>query len=254
MSRSSDAAALGSAPRGRAVPRAFDSGARCYDRLVGANPGYHEHLRLSARRMRLPGDGAGLRLLDAGCGTGASTAALLSVAPDAEIVAVDASEGMLARARGKPWPPSVTFVRTDVEHLAEAGVRGPFDGVFAAYLVRNLDDPDSTLREFWSLLRPGGTLAVHEYSVRDSRRARVVWHAVCWSVIIPAGRLLARDASLYRYLRRSVAAFDGAGRFRRRLREAGFTAVHSETMTGWQRGVVHTFLADRPDGGGPWTR
>ena len=58
------------------VPAAFDTGAAAYARLVGANPGYHAHLRLSARRMRLPGDGRGLRLLDAGCGTGASTAAL----------------------------------------------------------------------------------------------------------------------------------------------------------------------------------
>ena len=61
-----------------AVPAAFDVGASAYDRLVGANPGYHAHLRLSAQRMRLPDDGRALRLLDAGCGTGASTAALLS--------------------------------------------------------------------------------------------------------------------------------------------------------------------------------
>ena len=62
-------------PRGE-VPAAFDHGAAAYDRLVGANPGYHQHLRISARRMRIPEHGRGLRLLDAGCGTGASTAAL----------------------------------------------------------------------------------------------------------------------------------------------------------------------------------
>ena len=84
------------------VPAAFDVGAAAYDGLVGANPGYHAHLRISARRMRLPDYGRGLRLLDAGCGTGISTAALLSVAPDAEIIAVDASAGMLAEAADKP--------------------------------------------------------------------------------------------------------------------------------------------------------
>jgi hypothetical protein len=73
-----------------------------------------------------------------------------------------------------------------------------------------------------------------------------MWNAVSWSVIIPFGRAATGDATLYRYLRRSVADFDGAQRFRRRLREAGFTGVHSETMTGWQRDVVHTFLATRP--------
>jgi hypothetical protein len=38
-------------------------------RLVGANPGYHRHLQISAQRMRLAKLGRGLRLLDAGCGT-----------------------------------------------------------------------------------------------------------------------------------------------------------------------------------------
>jgi ubiquinone/menaquinone biosynthesis C-methylase UbiE len=227
------------------VPAAFDAGAFAYDRLVGANPGYHDHLRLSARRMRLPDAGRGLRLLDAGCGTGASTAALLAVAPRAEITAIDASGQMLAQARAKAWPDSVTFVHAPAEELAAAGVRGPFDAILAAYLIRNVPDPDAVLRDLRGLLRPGGTLAVHEYSVRDSLRARAVWQAVSLGVIIPAGQLAAGDASLYRYLRGSVAEFDGAARFRRRLRSAGFTGVHSETVPGWQHGIVHTFLASR---------
>ena len=228
------------------VPAAFGTGATAYDRLVAANPGYHAHLRLSARRMRLPGDGPGLRLLDAGCGTGASAAALLTAAPHAEIVAIDASAQMLAQARAKAWPPSVRFVHARVEDLAGAGIRGPFDGILAAYLVRNLADPDGQLCALRALLRPGGTLAVHEYSVSDSLRARAMWNAVCWSVIIPSGRLATGDAALYRYLWRSVAGFDGVRRYRRRLSAAGFTGVHSETMTGWQRDVVHTFLATAP--------
>jgi ubiquinone/menaquinone biosynthesis C-methylase UbiE len=228
----------------RDVPAAFDAGAGAYDRLVGANPGYHAHLRLSARRMRLRGDG--LRLLDAGCGTGASTAALLAVAPGAEIVAVDASRGMLDAAQAKRWPSSVRFVHGRIEDLSELGVAGPFDGILAAYLLRNLADPDAQLRRFRALLRPGGTLAVHEYSVRDSAAARWVWHAVCWAIIIPAGRRQTGDATLYRHLWRSVLAFDGATRFRDRLRAAGFSAIHSETVPGWQRNIVHTFLADAP--------
>jgi ubiquinone/menaquinone biosynthesis C-methylase UbiE len=230
-------------PRGD-VPAAFDVGAAAYDRLVGANPGYHAHLRLSARRMRLRGEG--LRLLDAGCGTGASTAALLAVAPGAEIVAVDASRGMLDAAQAKRWPRSVRFVHGRIEDLSELGVAGPFDGILAAYLLRNLADPDAQLRRFRALLRPGGTLAVHEYSVRDSPAARWVWHAVCWAIIIPTGRRQTGDATLYRHLWRSVLAFDGAARFRDRLRAAGFTAIHSETVPGWQRNIVHTFLADAP--------
>ena len=68
------------------VARSFDRHAQSYDMLVGANPGYHEHLRMSTQRMGLPNRGAGLRLLDLGCGTGASTAALLDAAPEADVV------------------------------------------------------------------------------------------------------------------------------------------------------------------------
>ncbi|MDA4109008.1 class I SAM-dependent methyltransferase [Mycolicibacterium holsaticum] len=225
------------------VPAAFDAAAATYDKLVDANPGYHNHLELSARRMLLPDNGVGLRLLDAGCGTGASTAALLRVAPQAEIVAVDGSAGMLAEADAKRWPSSVRFVHSRIENLAHAGVEGPFDGIFAAYLLRNLADPDAQLQAFLALLKPGGTLAVHEYSVRDSRFATAVWNTVCTTIIIPSGKLRTGDASLYRYLRRSVNRFDGASAFRNRLRVNGFTEVRSQTMPGWQHNIVHTFLA-----------
>ncbi|MGV0837633.1 class I SAM-dependent methyltransferase [Mycolicibacterium thermoresistibile] len=233
------------------VPAAFDTGAAAYDRLVGANPGYHEHLALSARRMMLADERLAERapvprILDAGCGTGASTAALLACAPHAEIVAVDASAGMLAEAAAKTWPANVRFVHSRIEDLTASGVHGPFDAVFAAYLLRNLVDPDGQLRAFRELLQPGGILAVHEYSVRDSVLAAAVWNAVCWAVVIPLGRLRTGDAGLYRYLRRSVNEFDGAEQFRSRLRANGFADVRSATVPGWQRHIVHTFLAQAP--------
>ena len=228
------------------VPHAFDAGADAYDELVGANPGYHANLRLSARRMRLPGRGQGARILDAGCGTGASTAALLAVAPEAQVIAVDASRGMLNAAQAKSWPPSVRFVHARIEDLDAHGITGPFDGILAAYLLRNLADPDSQLRTFRTLLRPGGTLTLHEYSVRDSRTATWIWHAVCWGIIIPAGWRRTRDTTLYRHLWRSVVSFDGVTRLRQRMRDAGFTSVRSETMPGWEHNIVHTLVGKAP--------
>ncbi|GAA4009063.1 class I SAM-dependent methyltransferase [Allokutzneria multivorans] len=227
------------------VLEGFDKAAADYDRLVGANPGYHAQLRLSARRMGIPDQGRGQRLLDLGCGTGASTAALVRAAPEAEIVAVDGSAGMLARAKEKQWPSSVTFVHSRAEDLAEAGVRGPFDGVFAAYLVRNLPEPDGVLRAVHELLRPRAPFVAHEYSVADSPLAKAVWTAVCWSVIIPAGRLVSGDASLHRYLWRSVLDFDGVIDFENRLSRNGFDTIRTGRMSGWQRGVTHTFFARR---------
>lgn len=176
-----------------AVTDEFDHAAGAYDRLVGANPGYHRDLRTSVRRLRLPDRGEGMRLLDLGCGTGASTAALLAAAPKARIVAVDASQGMLDAARAKDWDGDVVFHRARAEELSPAWAHerlgGPADAVLGAYLIRNVPDPDALLRSVLEMLRPGGRLALHEYSVADSPSARAVWTAVCWGVIIPpAGR------------------------------------------------------------------
>ncbi|MEV6113850.1 methyltransferase domain-containing protein [Streptomyces sp. NPDC052109] len=223
---------------------AFDHASRSYDTLVAANPGYHAHLRRSVRRLGLPGQGQGLRVLDLGCGTGASTAALRSVLPAADVTAVDASAGMLRRAAAKPWAGEVTFVHAPAERLFEAGVRGPFDAVFAAYLFRNLTDPDAVLTAVRGLLRPGGRLGVHEYTLRGRWADRAVWTLVCGGVVQPVATLLG-DGPLYRHLRRSVVEFDTAGRFARRLGAAGFDQVRTLPLPGWQTGITHTFVAHR---------
>jgi ubiquinone/menaquinone biosynthesis C-methylase UbiE len=228
------------------APRSFDAHAKTYDKLIGSNPGYHEHLRLSAKRMGLPNRGAGLKLLDLGCGTGASTAALLEMAPEAEITAVDASVEMLAQARRKTWPPTVRFVEGNAENLAISGIVGPYDGILAAYLLRNLVHQDAALRQFHRLLRPGAPIAIHEYSVRDSLRSRIVWTLVCWGVIIPMGRIRAGSADLYRYLWRSVLHFDGVQALTKRMQAAEFEDVRVQTVPGWQQHIVHTFLGRRP--------
>lgn len=223
------------------LARAFDHASRTYDRLTALNPGYRTGLLRSAGRLRLAGDGAGLHVLDLGCGTGTSTRALLRAAPRARITAVDASSGMLRRARAKPWPARVRFLHLTAEEVATAGV-GPFDAVFAAYLFRNLTDPDRILAAVRRLLRPGGRLAVHEYSLGGSPLHRALWTAVCQGVIIPVGTLTG-DRALYHHLWRGVLAFDTTPAFTDRLSRAGFDNVRAVPVAGWQTGIVHTFLA-----------
>ncbi|MGH3855659.1 MAG: methyltransferase domain-containing protein [Pseudonocardiaceae bacterium] len=222
----------------------FDAAATRYNWLVPGN--HYSHLSRSAHRMALPGKGAGLHLLDLGCGTGASTLALLAAAPQARITAVDASAGMLAKARQADWPARVSFVHARAEELAAAGVHGPFDGIFAAYLVRNLPDPDPVLAELCDQLAPGAPLAVHDFALDGRARSAVIWTAVCWGVIIPAGKVLTGRAGLYRYLWRSVLRFDTVDALAARLRGHGLTDVHTATMPGWERGIVHTVVATRP--------
>ncbi|MFF9063391.1 class I SAM-dependent methyltransferase [Streptomyces sp. NPDC014882] len=224
---------------------AFDRAARSYDTLVAANPGYHAHLRRSARRLGLPHGGAGLRVLDLGCGTGASTAALAAVYPGARITAVDASAGMLERAARKRWRQDVRFVHTPAERLAEAGAGGPFDAVFAAYLFRNATDPDAVLAAVREALAPRGRLAVHEYLLSGRTAHRAMWTAVCRGFVQPVATALG-DGELYRHLWHSVLAFDTVDAFTGRVRSAGFGEVRALPLPGWQTGITHTVVARRP--------
>ena len=221
----------------------FDRAARRYDLLCALNPGYRKHLAWSARRMALAGRP---RVLDLCCGTGLSTAALVRTYPSADVVAVDASAEMLAVARAKPELAAVRFARGDAMDPAAAGASGPFDGVLMAYGIRNVPDPDVCLGRICAALAPGGAACFHEYSLDGSRRARAIWRAVSTGVIIPLGAAATGSGELFRYLRESVLEFDGARAFEDRLRRAGFDRVVTEGMDGWQRGIVHSFLARRP--------
>ena len=218
--------------------------ARSYELLTGLNPGYRRHLRLSASRLPVPAGGA---ILDLCCGTGASTRAILAEHPGARVTGADGSAGMLAEAGRRLPKERVTLLQADAMDPAAHGVAGPFDAILMAYGIRNMADPDRCLANLLPLLRPGGTICFHEYSVADSARARATWHAVSLGVIVPGGFLTSGTTRIYRYLRRSVLDFDGVTGFEERLRRAGFTDVRTEPMDGWQRGIVHSFLARRPE-------
>jgi ubiquinone/menaquinone biosynthesis methyltransferase len=225
------------------VPSAFDHIASTYDFLTGMNPGYLKHLRWSAERLRAPADG---RILDLCCGTGLSTEAVVRTYPSAEVVGLDASAGMLAEAQRKDALARVKLVLGDATDPAAAGVEGTFDAILMAYGIRNVPDPSRCLDNLLALLKPGGTLCFHEYSVADRRRTRLLWNVVASTVIIPGGMLTARNTDIYKYLRQSVNEFDGVRAFEARLRRHGFVDVHTEPMDGWQRGIVHSFLARKP--------
>ncbi|MGH3671058.1 MAG: ubiquinone biosynthesis methyltransferase UbiE, partial [Pseudonocardiaceae bacterium] len=68
----------------------------------------------------------------------------------------------------------------------------------------------------------------------------------CWSVIIPAGKVVTGRAGLYRYLWRSVLRFDTVDALAARLRRHGLVDTQISTMPSWERGIVHTVVARRP--------
>ncbi|SDS47112.1 Ubiquinone/menaquinone biosynthesis C-methylase UbiE [Nocardioides scoriae] len=247
-------------PHAASVPAAFDEVAPTYDLMVALNPGYHSQLRASADVLvsQLPRPaGRPVRVADLGCGSGASTRALeralVAAGLDYEIIGVDGSAGMLEQARRKSWQGQVHFAQDDAEQLdpstwdrAHLAGDGVLDGVFAAYLVRNVDRRDELLAGIVRLLVPGGAVVIHEYSVKESRVGRRVWDAVSWGVVVPLGLLTAPRSPIYRYLWRSVVDMDGTRELRSRMVAAGLVDVRSRSFGGWQRGVLHTFLGRTP--------
>jgi ubiquinone/menaquinone biosynthesis C-methylase UbiE len=244
------------------VTAAFDEVAPRYDLMVALNPGYHAHLRSAAHallewlpRPALRSARPPVQILDLGCGSGASTRAVLRATQAAglrsSIVGVDASLAMLEQARAKQWAAGVRFEMGQAEKIAwaryEWELEDPIDGVFAAYLFRNVADRDAVLAGIFDVLADGGVLVAQEYSITGSRPwVHALWSAVCWLVVIPLGWLTSRRTRLYRYLWRSVRSFDSIQTFVDRLYRAGFVDVEVRTVPGWQRGILYTFRARKP--------
>ena len=90
-------------------------------------------------------EGAVRRALDVGTGTGAGARVLADLFPNAEIVGVDVSPGMIAEARR--LQPGIEFVEGDAAHLPFGAAE--FDVVAHSNMIPFLDE---TAR----ILRPGG--------------------------------------------------------------------------------------------------
>lgn len=113
--------------------------------------------------------GAGDRLLDVGCGTGAASRSAASVA--ASVVGIDLSPEMIRQAQQLAGGfANVHFEIADSEHL-------PFeDGAFTAVLCSNsfhhYPDPARAVREMARVLAPKGRLVIGD-ACSDRTAARV---------------------------------------------------------------------------------
>lgn len=104
------------------------------------------------------------RVVDLGAGTGTGTLALARRFPGAEVLAVDASDGMLARLRdAAATAGAADRVRTVVADLDETWPGGTgLDLAWAALSLHHVADPARLLGRVLEALRPGGVLAVTE--------------------------------------------------------------------------------------------
>ena len=103
--------------------------------------------------------GPGLEWLDVGCGTGALSAAIAADADPAEVIAIDASEDFVARARAKLGDPRVRFLTGRAESLPVADASR--DAVVSGLVLNFLPDRVAALAEMRRAARPGGTVAFY---------------------------------------------------------------------------------------------
>ena len=87
------------------------------------------------------------------------------------------------------------------EHLPFAD--GSFDGVFSAFVFRNLTSVPETLAEIFRVLRPGGAAVIVDLS-RPAGRVRREVHRLGTALVVPAVGKLAGAPSEYRYLNASL--------------------------------------------------
>jgi demethylmenaquinone methyltransferase/2-methoxy-6-polyprenyl-1,4-benzoquinol methylase len=185
----------------------FDRIAPIYDRMNTLMTGGQD-----ARWRRLAADatglGPGMRALDVACGSGALTRELAArVGPDGSVVGIDASVGMLERARGMralraAAVPEYLLGDALALPLPDASV----DAATIAFGLRNVGDYGRALAELARVTRPGGRVVVLEIATPRGAMGRVL--AGLWfRRVVPLLGRVAGGRGAYRYLPDSVTGY-----------------------------------------------
>ncbi len=102
--------------------------------------------------------------LDVGAGTGGLALAAAERWPEARIVALDASAGMLSVAKQRTVDErpvdAARFEWLVADALAMPLTDGTVDALVSSFVLSLVDDRAALLREMWRVLRPGGTVAL----------------------------------------------------------------------------------------------
>ena len=111
---------------------------------------------------------AGAKVLDVGCGTGASALpAAQAVGKNGFVVGVDLAARLLDRARTKALAAGLDNVELRLADMTALNYPdGSFDAVVSVFSIFFVPDMEGLVRELWRMVRPGGKLAVTTWGPR----------------------------------------------------------------------------------------
>lgn len=177
---------------------------------------------------------AGLPILDLCTGTGDLAIAYDKAARGrVPITAADFCPEMLAIGREKGTRQrrkQITWVEADATDL-------PFDTdhfqiTTAAFGLRNVADTDAGLREMTRVTRPGGKVAVLEFTTPRRQPMKGFYGWYFRNVLPRIGQTVMRNNSAaYEYLPESVGAFYEYEQLTERMEAAGLRDVHYQVFT-----------------------
>jgi demethylmenaquinone methyltransferase/2-methoxy-6-polyprenyl-1,4-benzoquinol methylase len=202
--------------------------------------------RRVARRVRPILQRADARVLDLCCGTG-DLAFSLRRAPGtrAQIVGADFSHAMLVRAHAK----SVSGDSAGAMPVFEAdALRMPFadesfDLVTTAFGFRNLANYEDGLREIYRVLRPGGTVAILEFTEPPPGLMGDLYRWYFRNVLPRIGAFLSGDRKAYSYLPASVSRFFRPVELASLMTAVGYQAAEYKV---WTFGTVALHIGIKP--------
>jgi demethylmenaquinone methyltransferase/2-methoxy-6-polyprenyl-1,4-benzoquinol methylase len=176
-------------------------------------------------------------VLDVCCGTGDLTLALQARGPSVQIFGSDFSHPMLVAARRKRSP---GLFESDALRLPIAGAS--FDLATIAFGFRNLTNYRDGLTELGRILKPGGTLAILEFSTPPNPVLASAYGFYSRRILPTVGGVISGSKDAYTYLPESVRKFPDADGLANQMRDCGFANVRFERMTA---GIVALHLGER---------
>lgn len=187
-------------------------------------------------------------VLDLCCGTGDLALALRARGP-ARIIGADFAHTMLTRARLKSAQvASHSGLPADILPVAEADALGlpfadsTFDLVTTAFGFRNLANYAAGLREIQRVLKPGGAVAILEFTEPPDTLLGNLYRWYFCRILPRLGAWLSGDKHAYTYLPKSVSRFFQPAELSALLTSVGY---HSPTFHRWTLGTVALHTATR---------